>query len=88
MLEDSCPLHIALKWHAEASSAVYATPLITDLFSDGRKDVVVPSFLHNLEVRAWGAPLFSGVPAMCQPRVGAGAASPAPADRFSRACMR
>lgn len=51
-LEDVCPQNIALRWHAEASSAVYATPLITDLFSDGRKDVVVPSFLHNLEVGA------------------------------------
>ena len=52
MLEEVCPQNIALKWHAEASAAVYATPLITDLFSDGRKDVVVPSFLHNLEVGA------------------------------------
>jgi hypothetical protein len=50
-LEDVCPQNIALKWHAEASSAIYATPLITDLFSDGRKDIVVPSFLHQLEVR-------------------------------------
>lgn len=50
VLEDVCPQDIALKWHAEASSAVYATPLITDLFSDGRKDVVVPAFLHALEV--------------------------------------
>ena len=49
--EDQCPQNIALKWHAEAASAVYATPLITDLFSDGRKDIVVPAFLHNLEVR-------------------------------------
>lgn len=49
-LEDVCPQDIALKWHAEAASAIYATPLITDLFSDGRKDVVVPSFLHQLEV--------------------------------------
>ena len=48
--EDECPQNIALKWHAEAASAVYATPLITDLFSDGRKDIVVPAFLHNLEV--------------------------------------
>lgn len=58
VLEDVCPQNIALRWHAEASSAVYATPLITDLFSDGRKDVVVPSFLHNLEVGA-GAVLTS-----------------------------
>ena len=34
----------------QASSSVYATPLITDLFSDGRKDIVVPSFVHYLEV--------------------------------------
>jgi hypothetical protein len=47
---ESCPQDIALKWHAEATSAIYATPLITDLFSDGRKDIVVPSFLHQLEV--------------------------------------
>ncbi len=49
-MEDTCSQNIALKWHAEASSAVYATPLITALFSDGRKDIVVPAFLHNLEV--------------------------------------
>jgi len=54
VLEDTCPQNIALKWHAEASSAVYSTPLITDLFSDGRKDIIVPSFLHNLEVGAGG----------------------------------
>lgn len=30
---------------------MYATPLITDLYSDGRKDVIVPSFVHYLEVR-------------------------------------
>ena len=57
MLDDVCPQNLALKWHAEASSAIYATPLITDLFSDGRKDIVVPAFLHNLEV---GAGRFGG----------------------------
>lgn len=50
-IEDVCPQNIALKWHAEAGSAVYATPLITDLFSDGKKDIVVPAFQHHLEVR-------------------------------------
>lgn len=50
-IEDTCPQNIAVKWHAEASSAIYATPLITDLFSDGTKNIVVPAFLHNLEVR-------------------------------------
>lgn len=53
-LEDVCPQNIALKWHAEAGSGVYATPLITDLFSDGKKDIVVPAFQHHLEVGARG----------------------------------
>jgi hypothetical protein len=38
------------------SSSVYSAPLITDLFSDGTKEVVVPTFVHyleSLEVRAW-----------------------------------
>lgn len=47
----TCPQNIALKWHTEIGSSVYATPLITDLFSDGRKDIIVPGFVHNLEVR-------------------------------------
>ena len=34
----------------EASSSIYSTPLITDLFSDGVKDIVINSFLHYLEV--------------------------------------
>lgn len=50
-IEDMCPQDIALKWHAEAGSGIYATPLITDLFSDGKKDIVVPAFQHHLEVR-------------------------------------
>ena len=32
------------------SSSVYATPLITDLYSDGRKDIIVPAFVNRLEV--------------------------------------
>lgn len=53
VLDRTCPQNIALKWHTEIGSAVYATPLITDLYSDGRKDILVPGFVHNLEV--WGA---------------------------------
>lgn len=44
-----------MRWHTELASSVYATPLITDLYSDGRKDVIVPGFrrrLHVLEGRA------------------------------------
>lgn len=29
---------------------MYATPLILDLYSDGHKDVIVPTFVHYLEV--------------------------------------
>jgi hypothetical protein len=41
----------------QVSSSVYATPLITDLYSDGRRDVVVPGFVHYmdvLQVGGWG----------------------------------
>ena len=46
----TCPQDLGLRWHAEVGSAIHATPLITDLFSDGRKDIIIPSFLHYLEV--------------------------------------
>ena len=39
-----------LRWMTEVSSSVYATPLIHDLYSDGNKDVIVPTFVHYLEV--------------------------------------
>ena len=48
--EGLCPQNLELRWMTEASSSVYATPLITDLYSDGAKDIVVPSFVHHLEV--------------------------------------
>lgn len=35
---------------AETTSSIYATPLITDLYADGYKDIIVPSFVHYLEV--------------------------------------
>eukprot|EP00891_Asterochloris_glomerata_P005963 jgi/Astpho2/5963/e_gw1.00080.8.1_t len=35
---------------SEVSSSIYATPLITDLYSDGHKDIIVPSFVHYLDV--------------------------------------
>ena len=43
-----CEQNVALKWTAEAGSSIYATPLITDLYSDGSKDVILPSFVHQL----------------------------------------
>ena len=33
----------------EVGSSIYATPLIHDLYSDGQKDIIVPSFVHYLE---------------------------------------
>jgi hypothetical protein len=46
-----CPLDIELKWMTEVSSSVYATPLITDLYADGRKDIVVPGVsAHQISV--------------------------------------
>lgn len=48
--ESECSQNLELRWMSEMQSSVYATPLITDLFSDGHKDIVVPSFVHHLEV--------------------------------------
>lgn len=39
------------------SSSIYATPLITDLYSDGHKDIIVPSFVHYLDVSLGLPPL-------------------------------
>ena len=50
--QGQCDVDIALTWMTEVSSSVYATPIITDLFSDGHKDIIVPSFVHYLEVRS------------------------------------
>ncbi len=52
IMPGTCPQNVELKWMTEVSSSIYATPLITDLYSDGRKDIIVPSFVHYLEV--WG----------------------------------
>lgn len=50
MLPETCELNIQLKWMGEATSSIYATPIITDLYADGFKDVVVNAFVHNVEV--------------------------------------
>lgn len=52
--EGLCPQNLELAWMTEATSSIYATPLITDLFSDGAKDIIVPSFVHSVEVRYRG----------------------------------
>ncbi|EYU41833.1 hypothetical protein MIMGU_mgv1a001719mg [Erythranthe guttata] len=50
LLNTQCPRHLELRWQAEVSSSIYASPLIADINSDGKLEVVVPSFVHYLEV--------------------------------------
>ncbi|KAM7463991.1 hypothetical protein LguiA_032112 [Lonicera macranthoides] len=50
LLNKQCPQNLELRWQTEVSSSIYATPLIADINSDGKLDIVVPSFVHYLEV--------------------------------------
>ncbi|KAK4478488.1 hypothetical protein RD792_013964 [Penstemon davidsonii] len=50
LLNTQCPQDLELRWQTEVSSSIYASPLIADINSDGKLDVVVPSFVHYLEV--------------------------------------
>ncbi|CAH9081889.1 unnamed protein product [Cuscuta epithymum] len=50
LLNTQCPQHLELRWQTEVSSSIYASPLIADINSDGKLEVVVPSFVHYLEV--------------------------------------
>ncbi|KAL6987731.1 Protein DEFTIVE IN EXINE FORMATION 1, partial [Sarracenia purpurea var. burkii] len=50
LLNTQCPQHLELRWQTEVSSSIYATPLIADINSDGKLDIVVPSFVHYLDV--------------------------------------
>lgn len=50
LLNTKCPHNLELRWQTEVSSSIYATPLIADINSDGKLEVVVPSFVHYLEV--------------------------------------
>lgn len=47
---NDCPVDISLRWMTEVASSIYATPVIADLFSDGQKEIIVPTFVHYLEV--------------------------------------
>ncbi|PKI43390.1 hypothetical protein CRG98_036147 [Punica granatum] len=47
LLNTQCPKNLELRWQTEVSSSIYATPLIADINSDGKLDVVVPSFSLN-----------------------------------------
>ncbi|GAA0154718.1 hypothetical protein LIER_12621 [Lithospermum erythrorhizon] len=50
LLNTQCPQHLELRWQTEVSSSIFATPLIADINSDGKLEIVVPSFVHYLEV--------------------------------------
>ncbi|OVA11081.1 hypothetical protein BVC80_1741g66 [Macleaya cordata] len=50
LLNTQCPRNLELRWKTEVTSSIYATPLIADINSDGKLDIVVPSFVHYLEV--------------------------------------
>nr|DAD28408.1 TPA_asm: hypothetical protein HUJ06_029876 [Nelumbo nucifera] len=50
LLNTRCPRNLELRWQTEVSSSIYATPLIADINSDGKLEIVVPSFVHYLEV--------------------------------------
>ncbi|KAG7027384.1 Protein DEFECTIVE IN EXINE FORMATION 1 [Cucurbita argyrosperma subsp. argyrosperma] len=50
LLNTQCPKNLELRWQTEVSSSIYATPLIADVNSDGKLEIVVPSFVHYLEV--------------------------------------
>eukprot|EP00824_Muranothrix_gubernata_P001186 TRINITY_DN113_c1_g1_i3.p1 TRINITY_DN113_c1_g1~~TRINITY_DN113_c1_g1_i3.p1 ORF type:complete len:387 (-),score=113.32 TRINITY_DN113_c1_g1_i3:10-1170(-) len=44
-----CAYDVDILWSVEAGASVYSTPIITDLYSDGTKDVVLASFNRFLE---------------------------------------
>ncbi|KAK8561693.1 hypothetical protein V6N13_149148 [Hibiscus sabdariffa] len=50
LLNTQCPRNLELRWQTEVSSSIFATPLIADINSDGKLEIVVPSFVHYLEV--------------------------------------
>ncbi|KAF3449680.1 hypothetical protein FNV43_RR10411 [Rhamnella rubrinervis] len=50
LLNSKCPKNLELRWQTEVSSSIYATPLIADINGDGKLEIVVPSFVHYLEV--------------------------------------
>ncbi|KAJ7534472.1 hypothetical protein O6H91_13G096300 [Diphasiastrum complanatum] len=50
MTNTQCPRHVELRWQTEVSSSIYGTPIISDINNDGKLEIVVPSFVHYLEV--------------------------------------
>ena len=46
----TCDHNIHVLWSSQVGSSVFATPTIADLHSDGRKEIVVPTYTHYVEV--------------------------------------
>ena len=46
----TCQHNVRMLWQTEVGSSVFAPPMISDVFSDGKKEVVVPTYTHFLEV--------------------------------------
>lgn len=50
---ETCPdssIDLSIRWHTELSSSVHATPLITDLYNDGHKDILVPGLKQSVDL--------------------------------------
>ncbi|CAM6082341.1 unnamed protein product [Calypogeia fissa] len=50
LVNTECPQNLELRWQSEVGSSIYATPLISDINGDGKLEVVIPTFVHYLEV--------------------------------------
>eukprot|EP01080_Neovahlkampfia_damariscottae_P010387 gene10387-2916_t len=48
--KSKCHHSIDIFWTKEVGSAIFQSPLITDVLSDGKKEIVVPTFVKYLEV--------------------------------------
>lgn len=48
-----CPterIDLSIRWHTDIASSIHSTPLVTDLFSDGHKDILVPGLKHSIRL--------------------------------------
>ena len=48
--KSECEVDVDLLWTGESGASIYSTPTITDLYSDGKKDVVTATFVRFLDV--------------------------------------
>jgi hypothetical protein len=53
--EGECDFGIGMLWNVEVGSSIFTTPMITDLFSDGNKEIIVPTFTHHIEALDGGS---------------------------------